>query len=62
MARQTLTSKQIEQVAQVEATMAIEGMPLTESCYKNAADVLTGRKTADQVAAEIIRRHTKHGR
>ena len=56
MTKQKLTSEQAGQIAQVAATMAIENMPLPKECYVNGADVLTGRKTEDQVAAELTER------
>ncbi len=62
MPNQELTNSQKDQIAQVAANMAIENMFLTKRCYQNAANVLTGQKTADQIAAEIIERHANHAR
>ena len=56
MTKQKHTSEKSGQIEQVAATMAIENMPLPKECYVNGADVLTRRKTEDQVAAELTER------
>lgn len=61
MQKTKLAPKQADMVAQVAATMAIEDMPLTKCACRNAAAVITGEKTGDQVAAEITERY-KNGR
>lgn len=45
-------------INQVNATMAIENMPLTEQARKNLTSVASSEKTADQMAEEIKRRYT----
>lgn len=54
MTTRELTSKQQNVIDQVAATMAIEDMPLTEKCYQNLKDTVTGKKTEEQVIREII--------
>lgn len=54
---QKLTPKQQYMIDQVAATMAIEDMPLTDQARQNLIDVATGRKTTDEVAAEITKRY-----
>lgn len=58
MSREPLTPEQQDMIDQVAASMAIENMPLTKRCYDNMRAVLTGEKTEEQVAQEIIRRYT----
>ena len=53
-----LTPEQQFMINQVEATMTIENMPLTEQAKQNLIDVATGRKTTEQVAEEIRKRYT----
>ena len=60
MPKPKITNQQVDQIAQVAATMAIENMPLTKQCYQNAADVLSGKKTANQVASEITKKYKKN--
>lgn len=55
-----ITKQQIDQIAQVAATMAIENMPITKECYKNGVNILSGQKTADQIAKEIIERYKEN--
>lgn len=54
---QKLTPKQQFMVDQVAATMAVEDMPLTDQAHQNLIDVATGRKTTDEIAAEITKRY-----
>lgn len=61
MSERPLTCKQQEAINQVATTMAIEDMPLTEQCYKNLNDMATGKKSKDEVIADIKRRYS-HGR
>lgn len=44
-------------IDQVNATMAIENMPLTGQARKNLTDVASDEKTADQMAEEIKERY-----
>ena len=53
-----LTPEQQFMINQVEATMTIENMPLTEQAKQNLIDVARGRKTTEQVAEEIRKRYT----
>ena len=55
-----ITPEQKYMIDQVAATMSIENMPLTEQCYKNLHDIVTGEKTKDEIIADIKRRYT-HG-
>lgn len=54
---QKLTPEQQFMIDQVAATMAIEDMPLTDQAYKNLIDIVTGRKTSDEIIAEITKRY-----
>lgn len=56
-----LNAEQQFMINQVTATMAIENMHLTEQALQNLIDVATGRKTTEQVSAEIIARYSKAG-
>lgn len=58
MNKKLLTPEQQNMIDQVAASMAIENMPLTQECYDNMQSVLTGEKTEEQIAQEIIRRCT----
>lgn len=53
MSTKELTWKQKDMIAQVEATMQIENMPVNEAAHQNLIDVASGKKTADQIANEI---------
>ena len=50
-----LTEKQADMVTQVAATLAIEGMALTEEDYRNLAEVASGRKTEEEMAEMLIK-------
>lgn len=54
-----LTAEQQDQINQVEATMEIEGMPLTEQARQDLIDIAAGRKTVEQVIEETKKRYTK---
>lgn len=41
--------------------MAVSGMPFTKEDYRNAADIITWKKTADQAVAEIIKQYKNAG-
>lgn len=56
-----LTPEQQYRIRQVEATMAISGMPLTEEAYQNLVDIETGRKTTEQIAKELKEKYGKQG-
>lgn len=44
-------------IDQVEATLAIEDMSLTQQGYNNIELIITGEKTADEAVADTIRRY-----
>lgn len=48
-----LTPEQEEMIRQVEATMAVEDLPLTEEARKNLYAVASGERTAQQVIDHI---------
>ena len=54
---QKLTPEQQFMIDQVAATMAIEDMPLTDQARQNLIDLVTGRKTSDEIRAEITKRY-----
>lgn len=56
-----LTKKQEDMVVQVAATLAIEGMALTEEDYRNLAEVASGRKTEEEMAEILIRQCREEG-
>lgn len=41
-------------IANVNGTMSIEGMPLTETDKQRIKDILDGKITADEAIAQII--------
>lgn len=53
-----LTWEQEEKIRQVAASMSIENMPLTKQSYQNLKDMVTGKKTEQQIFDEIIKRYT----
>ena len=53
MTNPQLTPEQQDQIDQVEATMSISNMPLSEQDKQNLVDMATGKKTIDQVIKEI---------
>ena len=53
MTNPQLTPEQQDQIDQVEATMSISDMPLSEQDKQNLVDLATGEKTIDQVIKEI---------
>lgn len=54
-----LTKNDAEKIAQVAVTMRIENMPLSKQTYRNMIDVATGKKTEEEIAAEIRSRYTE---
>ena len=50
------TAKQIRDVA---ATMAIEGMPLSQSFVEELVKVAKGEKTSKQLRQEVIRKYAE---
>lgn len=48
-----LTVSDAEKITQVAATMNIENMPLTKQAYQDLADIMTGRKTREEIIEEI---------
>ena len=59
MSTEKLTWKQKDMIAQVEATMRIENMPVNEAAHQNLVDLASGKKTADQIAEEIKEKYKK---
>lgn len=51
------TPEQQYMIDQVEATLAIEDMSLTQQGYNNIKLIITGEKTADESVADTIRRY-----
>lgn len=48
-----LTPEQEEMIRQVEATMAVEDLPLTEEARKNLYAIASGEQTVQQVIDHI---------
>lgn len=48
-----LTPEQEEMIRQVEATMAVEDLPLTEEARKNLYAIASGQQTVQQVIDQI---------
>ena len=48
-----LTPEQEEMIRQVEATMAVEDLPLTEEARENLYAIASGEQTAQQVIDHI---------
>lgn len=48
-----LTPEQEEMIRQVEATMAVEALPLTEEARKNLYAIASGEQTVQQVIEHI---------
>ena len=48
-----LTPEQEEMIRQVEATMAVEDLPLTEEARKNLYAIASGEQTVQQVIEHI---------
>ena len=44
-------------IANVNGTMSLEGMPLTETDKQRIKDILDGKITADEAIQEIIAKH-----
>lgn len=59
--RPALTEEQRRIVESTKGSMALEGMPLTDEEAKDIEDIATGRRTADEVIAEAVRRCTDPG-
>lgn len=56
---ETLRNLQLSyKLRQVASTMEIENMDLTEQAYDNLQEMATGRKTVDEIIAEIKKRYT----
>jgi len=52
--------RDIEQkIREVNGTMAIEGMPLTDEDKARLRDVLSGRTSADAVVKQLVQKHTR---
>ncbi len=52
-AKQTLAPEKRHMLEQVEATMTIEDMPLTDKARQNLLDLASGKKTVSQIIAEL---------
>ena len=62
MEESKLTEKEIEEIKNyVIHTFACEGMTLTEKDIQNGDDILTGRKSADQIISEVIQKFREEG-
>lgn len=48
-----LTPEQEEMIRQVEATMAVEDLPLTEEARKNLYAIASGQQTVQQIIDQI---------
>ncbi len=51
--KQKLAPEKRHMLKQVEATMAIEDMPLTDAARQNLLDLASGKKTVNQIIAEL---------
>lgn len=54
-------------IKEINGTMAIEGMPLTEKNKKDISSVLSGKKTADEIVKKLVKKYqvdvgASHGR
>ena len=57
-----MTSAEIEnRIARVNATMAMEDMPLTEDEKNTMRDILHGKKSYEEVREQLIKKYTKAG-
>ena len=44
----------------VDATMTMEGMPLTDEDKSRLRDIFDGNKTVEQTVQELIRKHSQN--
>jgi hypothetical protein len=56
-----------QKIREVNATMAMEGMPLTDEDKSRLRDIFEGRTTVEETVQELIKKHrprekTVHGR
>jgi hypothetical protein len=52
--------KDIEQkIREVNATMTMEGMPLTDEDKTRLRDILEGRTTAEETVRRLVKKHTR---
>ncbi|MEE3403155.1 MAG: antitoxin VbhA family protein [Acutalibacteraceae bacterium] len=57
-----MTSAEIEnRIARVNATMAMEDMPLTEDEKNTMRDILQGKTSYEEVREQLIKKYTKAG-
>lgn len=57
-----MTSAEIEnRIARVNATMAMEDMPLTEDEKNTMRDILQGKISYEEVREQLIKKYTKAG-
>lgn len=54
-----LNEEQKEQIKQVAATMSLSNIPLTKGDYQNLYAIASGKKTIEQIIAEITAKHKK---
>lgn len=54
-----LNEEQKEQIKQVAATMSLSNRPLTKGDYQNLYAIISGKKTTEQVIAEITAKYKK---
>lgn len=52
-----LTPEQQNIIKQVEANMALSDMPLDEQSLQNMVDIVTGKKTSEEVIEEITKKY-----
>lgn len=52
-----LTPEQQNIIKQVEVNMALSDMPLDEQSLQNMVDIVTGKKTSEEVIEEITKKY-----
>lgn len=52
-----LTPEQQNIIKQVETNMALSDMPLDEQSLQNMVDIVTGKKTSEEVIEEITKKY-----
>ena len=48
-----------QKIRAVDATMAMEGMPLTEEDKKRLRDIFDGKETVEKTVQDLIRKHSQ---
>ena len=51
-----------QKVRAVDATMTMEGMPLTDEDKKRLRDIFEGKTTAEKTVQDLIRKHSRKAR